>query len=39
MANRKIASLQTLMDRIGHNDRLRDLHHNSYVAVTETMLG
>jgi len=35
IANRKIASLQTLMDHIGHNDRLCDLHHNSSVAVTE----
>jgi len=26
IANQKIASLQTLMDRICHNDRLRDLH-------------
>jgi len=26
------------MDRIGHNDRLCDLHHKSYVAVTEFIL-
>jgi len=38
IANRKLASLQTLMDRVGHNDRLRDLHHNSFVAVTEFIL-
>jgi len=35
ITNRKLASLQTLMDRIGHNDPLHDLHHNSYVAVAE----
>jgi len=38
IANPKTASLQTLMDRIGHNDRLCDLHHNSSVAVTEFIL-
>jgi len=26
------------MDRIGHNDRLCDLQHNSFVAVTEFIL-
>jgi len=26
------------MDRVGHNDRLRDLRHNSSVAVTEFIL-
>jgi len=35
IANRKIASLQTMVDRIGHDDRFCDLHHNSSVAVTE----
>jgi len=35
IANRKIASLKTLMDRIGHNGQLCNLHHNSSVAVTE----
>ena len=35
IANQKIASLQTLVDRIGHNDRLRDLCHISSTAVTE----
>jgi len=38
IANRKIAPLQTLMDRIGHKDRLCDLHHKSYVTVTELIL-
>ena len=38
IANRKIASLQTLVDRIGHNDRLRDLRHISSTAVTEFIL-
>jgi len=38
ITNRKLASLQTLMDRIGHNDRLCDLHHNRSVAVTEFIL-
>jgi len=38
IAIRRIASLQTLMDRIGHNDRLCDLHHNSSVAVTGIIL-
>jgi len=38
IADQKIASLQTLMDHIGHNDRLCDLHHNSSVAVTEFIL-
>ena len=37
-ANRKIASLQTLVDRIGHNDRLRDLRHISSTAVIEFIL-
>ena len=27
-----------MVDRIGHNDRLCDLHHNSSVAVTEFIL-
>jgi len=35
IANWKIASLQTLMDRIGHNDRLCDHRHNSSVAVKQ----
>ena len=35
IANRKIASLQTLLDHIGHKDRLRDHHHTNSVAVTE----
>jgi len=34
----KISFLANLDDRIGHNDRLRDLHRNSYVAVTEFIL-
>ena len=38
IANRKLSSLPTMMDRIGHNGRLRGLHHNSYVAVTEFIL-
>ena len=38
IANRKIAPLQTLVDRIGHNDRLRDLSHISSTAVTEFTL-
>jgi len=38
IANRKIASLKTLMDRIGHNDRLRHLRHSRFVAVTEFIL-
>ena len=38
IANRKIVSLQTLVDRIGHNDRLRDLRHISSTAVTEFIL-
>ena len=38
VANRKVASLQTLVDRIGHNDRLRDLRHTSSTAVTEFIL-
>jgi len=38
IANRKIASLQTLMDRIGQNNRLCDLHHTSSVAVTKFVL-
>ena len=38
VANRKVASLQTLVDRIGHNDRLHDLRHNSSTAVTEFIL-
>jgi len=38
IANRKTASLQNLMDPIGHNDWLRDLHHNSSVAITEFIL-
>jgi len=38
IADRKIASLQTLIDHIGRNDRLCDLHHNSSVAVTEFIL-
>jgi len=38
IAIRKIASLQPLMDRIGHNDRLCDLHHKSSVAVTKFIL-
>jgi len=35
IANRKIASLQILMDRLGHNDRLCDIHQDNSVAVTE----
>ena len=38
IANRKIASLQTLVDSIGHNDRLRDLRHISSTAVIEFIL-
>jgi len=38
ITNRKIASLQTLVDRIGHNVRFRDFHHTSSVAVTEFIL-
>jgi len=38
ITNQKIISLQTLVDRIGHNDRLRDFHHTSSVAVTEFIL-
>ena len=38
VANRKVASLQTLVDRIGHNDRLHDLRHTSSTAVTEFIL-
>ena len=38
IANRKIASLQTLVDRIGRNDRLCDLRHISSTAVTEFIL-
>jgi len=38
IANQKTASLQNLMDPIGHNDWLRDLHHNSSVAITEFIL-
>jgi len=38
IANRKTASLQTLVDRIGHNDRLHNLHQTSSVAVTEFIL-
>ena len=38
IANRKIASLQTLVRRIGYNDRLRDLRHTSSVAETEFIL-
>jgi len=38
ITNQKIASLQTLMDRVGHYDRLCDTHHNSSVAVTEFIL-
>ena len=38
IANRNIASLQTLVDRIGHNDRFRDLRHISSTAVTEFIL-
>ena len=37
-ANRKIASYQTLENRIGHNDRLRDLRHISLTAVFEFIL-
>jgi len=35
IANRKIASLQTLVDCIGDNDQLHDLHHTISVPVTE----
>jgi len=38
IANRKIASLQTLMDRIRHNDRFCDLDHDSSGAVTQFIL-
>ena len=38
IANRKVASLQTLVDRIGHNERLRDLRHTSSTATTEFIL-
>ena len=38
MANRKVASLQTLVNRIGSNDRLRDLRHTSSTAVSEFIL-
>jgi len=33
-ANRKIASLQKMVEHIGHNDRLWDMRHTSFVAVT-----
>ena len=36
--NQKIASLQTLLDRFDHNDRLRDLRHASFVAVIKFSL-
>ena len=38
IANRKIASLQTLVNRIGHNDRLCDLRYIGSTAVTEFIL-
>ena len=38
VANRKVASLQTLVNRIGNNDRLRDLRHTSSTAVSEFIL-
>jgi len=38
IANRKIAPLQTMVDRIDHYDRLRDLRHDSSVVVTKFML-
>jgi len=38
IANQKIASFQTLVDCIGHNDRLRDLSHTSSVTAREFIL-
>ena len=38
IANQKVASLQTLVNRIGNNDRLRDLRHTSSSAVSEFIL-
>jgi len=38
IANQKIASLQTLVDCTGRNDRLRDLRLTSSVTVTEFIL-
>jgi len=38
IANRKIALMQTMVDRIDHYDRLRDLRHDSSVAVTKFIL-
>jgi len=38
IANRKIAFLQTLLDHPDHIDRLRELHHTTFVAVTEFIL-
>ena len=35
IANRKVSSLQSLIDLIGHNDRLRDMHKTSSTAVSE----
>ena len=38
IANRIVALLQTLVDCICHNERLRDLQHTSSTAVTEFIL-
>ena len=38
IANRKVASLQTLVNRIGNSDRLRDLRHINSTAVSEFIL-
>ena len=38
IANRRIVSLQILVDHIGRNDRLRDLRHTCLTAVTEFIL-
>ena len=38
IANRKVASLQTLVNRIGNNDRLRDLRHTSSTSVSKFIL-
>ena len=37
-ANRKVASLQTPVNRIGNNDRLRDLRHTSSTSVSGFIL-